>query len=348
MSDTMGFGIIGCGNIGPFHAEAISQIEDAELRASCDTFEEKSREMAAKYGGDSYVDYREMLKRKDINVVNICLPSGMHRDVAVNVADAGKHIVTEKPLDIALDKCDTIIDACKRNDVKLSVVFPTRFKESYQRMKRAVDERRFGKMVLGDAEIKWYRSQEYYDSGGWRGTWEMDGGGALMNQGVHTIDILQWLMGPVESVYAHSGTLARNIEVEDTAVALLRFANGAMGVIEGTTCVYPGLDARVGIHGEKGSVIVEGLNIKIWEFMDGKAEDRKVITTQKKDTSSGAKDPTKFIDAEGHRLQIVDMISAVRQDGQPSVDGFEGRKAVEIIVAIYKSAKEGKEIQLPL
>ncbi len=344
----LGFGIIGSGNIGPFHAEAIANIEEAELRAVSDVVEERAKGLAAKYKADFYSDYKKLVERKDVEVVNICAPSGMHEEMALAAANDGKHVIIEKPLEITLPKCDRIIENCRKKKVKLCVIFPSRFTQATTGLKEVINKGRFGKLVLGDAYIKWYRSQEYYDSGGWRGTWKVDGGGALMNQSIHSVDLLQWMMGSVESVFAYSETLLRNIEVEDTAVALLRFKNGALGVIEGTTSVYPGLDARIEIHGEKGSVILEGKKVKFWEFMDQVEEDEKMRMIGQEDTSSGAKDPTKFMTSESHRLQILDMVKAIRNDSQPLVDGIEGRKAVEIILAVYESAKKGGVVKLPL
>jgi len=346
MSSKLGFAVVGCGNIGPFHAEAIAHIEEAELRAVCDVVAKNAEQMAEKYHADSYSDLEEVLKRDDVDIMNICLPSGMHEEAAVAAAEAGKHLVIEKPLDITLEKCDRIIEASERNNVKLAVIFPSRFGEPFLRARQAIDEGRFGKLVLGDAQVKWYRSHEYYDSGGWRGTWEMDGGGALMNQSIHSIDCLQALMGDVESVYARCETLVRKIEVEDTAVAVLKFTNGALGIIEGATSIYPGLDARIGIHGENGSAVLEAGNLVAWEFTDKRDEDATAL--ERKKESSGAKDPTKFIDWKGHHAQLADMVKAVKEDRKPIVDGYEGRKAVEIIVAVYKSARDGTPVELPL
>ncbi|MFQ5808778.1 MAG: Gfo/Idh/MocA family protein, partial [Armatimonadota bacterium] len=183
-NDTYGFGIIGCGVIGPWHAQAINSIEGAKLVAVCDIVEERAKEMAEAHGGEPCTDYAEMVKRDDIDIVNICTPSGMHADMGVAASEAGKHIVSEKPLDVTLEACDRVIDACKQNSVLLAGIFQNRFAEGSVRMKEALDAGRFGKLTMGDAYVKWWRTQEYYDSGEWRATWELDGGGALMNQSV--------------------------------------------------------------------------------------------------------------------------------------------------------------------
>jgi UDP-N-acetyl-2-amino-2-deoxyglucuronate dehydrogenase len=341
---TIGFAIVGCGNIAPFHADALDKIPNAKLVAICDKMAYNTEHLTQKFNATPYTDYAEMLKQDDIDVVNICLPSSLHEPFAIQAAEAGKHIIVEKPLDITLEKCDAIIAACESNNVKLAVIFPSRFKESAIVVKQAIEAGRFGKITLADAHVKWYRDQEYYDAGGWRGTWKYDGGGALMNQSIHYIDLLQSFMGPIESVYAHCETLARDIEVEDTAVATLKFKNGALGVIEGATSIYPGLDVRIGIHGTDGSAVLDGETLDVWEFKDANPEDIILKAKLQKTGSSGAKDPTAFMDSKGHQLQFEDMIEAIQLGRDPEVSGYEGRKSVEIISAIYQSSKEGKPI----
>ena len=343
---TIGFAIVGCGNIAPFHADALESIPGARLVAVCDKITYNTERLAEKHGATSYTDYTEMLKQDDVDVVNICLPSSMHEPFAIQAAKAGKHIMVEKPLDITLEKCDAIISACEKNNVKLSVIFPTRFKESSIIIKKAIKEGRFGQITMADVQVKWYRNQAYYDAGGWRGTWEYDGGGALMNQSIHSIDQLQDMMGPVESVYAYCETLARDIEVEDTAVAVVKFKSGALGTIQGTTTVYPGLDVRLGIHGTKGSAVLNGESLEVWDFKDSTSEDVVLKAKFQKTSSSGAKDPTAFIDSKGHQIQIENMVESIKLDIVPEVSGAEGRKSVEIISAIYQSAREGRMVKL--
>ena len=339
--NTIGFAIVGCGNIAPFHAEALDKISNAKLVATCDNISSNAKSLANKYGATPYLEYTEMLKNDKIDVVSICLPSSLHSSFAVQAAEAGKHVIVEKPLDITLKKCDDIISACEDNQVKLAVFFPSRFKETSIALKNAIDTGRFGKITMADAQVKWYRDQEYYDAGGWRGTWKYDGGGALMNQSIHYIDLLQSFVGPVESVFAHCETLARNIEVEDTAVVSLKFKNGSLGVIQGATSIYPGLDTRIGIHGTDGSVVLNGESLEMWEFKNMTSDDIKLNERLKKTSSSGAKDPTAFISSKGHQLQFEDMIEAIQMDREPEISGHEGRKSVAIISAIYQSAQEG-------
>jgi predicted dehydrogenase len=310
-----------------------------------------TRESAKKLGEAFKVKWtdslEEVLANPEVEVINICTPSGLHRDGAIAGARAGKHLVIEKPLEITLVKCDEIIRVAQEEKVKVGVIFPSRFKEGSQRLKKAAEEKRFGRIALADAYVKWYRTQEYYDSGAWRGTWPMDGGGALMNQSIHTIDLLQWFMGEVEGVTAYTKAISHKIETEDTACAIVRFRNGALGVIEGTTSSYPGTDARIAIHGENGTVILDDGKIKEWIFKEATPSDKELKNTDEV-SSSGAVDPTKNLGYEFHRRQINDMVEAIRHNREPLVNGEEGRKSVEIILAIYESSRTGREVKLPL
>jgi predicted dehydrogenase len=285
-----------------------------------------------------------------LDIVTICTPSGFHLEPALQIAEAGKHLIVEKPLEITLERCDQIINACEKNKVKLAGVFQSRFSEVAGVIKKTLDKGRFGKLVLGDAYVKWYRSQRYYDEGGWHGTWKFDGGGALMNQSIHAIDLLQWLMGPVETVSAFTGTLGHDrIEVEDAGVATLRFKNGAFGVIEGTTAIYPGFLKKIEISGTQGSAVLEEEDLKVWSFAEQREEDQEILErfTAKTETGGGAADPA-AISFQGHQRQFEDFVEALETGREPRVNGPEARKAVEIILAIYQSAREGRKVTLPL
>jgi len=346
--EKIGFGIIGCGVISAWHARAIAAVDEAELVAVCDIIPDRAKKLAGEYGAKTYTDYRHLLADGNVQAVSICTPSGMHADMAIDAARAGKHILCEKPVDINLAKIDRMIAECRAAGVKLGVIFQRRTSPLWQKVKSAVESRALGRMVLGDAYLKYYRSQEYYDSGDWRGTWALDGGGALMNQGVHCIDLLQWIMGPVESLYALADHLVRKIEVEDTAVCVLKFKNGAFGVIEGTTSVYPGLDHRIELHGEKGSILVDGEKIARWEVPDGAGGAAgSALEAHKGKIGTAASDPT-AIGVEGHTAQVLDLVQAIREDRDPMVTGEEARKAVEIVLAIYQSARTGRPVALPL
>lgn len=346
-----GFGIIGCGMIASFHAKAIADIPDAKLVACFDYREEAAQQLADTTGARPYNSLEAMLADDEVEIVTICTPSGAHQEPAVAAAKAGKHVVVEKPLEITLDRCDAIIRACEEAGVTLSTIFPSRFHAPSQVMKRAIDQGRFGQLTIGDAIVKWFRSQDYYDSGAWRGTWELDGGGALMNQAIHSVDLLTWLMGPVVEVRAVTGLLAHErIEVEDVAVAALRFANGAVGVIEATTAVYPGYLKRIEIHGASGSAVMEEEDIVKWDFAEATDDDDEVkrqMANKATESGGGAADPS-AIGHHGHTRQFEDVLQAIDQKRSPMIDGHEGRRSVEIILAIYQAAESGQAVKLPL
>lgn len=344
MSDKIGYGIIGCGVIAPWHARSVKVNPDAELIAVCDIIPEKAEKLKEEFGAQyAYTDYHDLLARDDIQIVSICTPSGMHADMGMDAARAGKHVMTEKPIDISLEKIDALIQTCREQNVKLACIFQRRTSKLWQLVKRTIDEGKLGKMVLASAYLKYFRSQEYYDSAGWRGTWALDGGGALMNQGVHMVDILRWIMGPVDTIFGIADHLARNIEVEDTAVASMRFKTGALGTLEGTTSVTPGLNHRLEFHGANGSILVDGESIARWEVL---GEDKDEIMKQMDDKiGDSSSDPT-AISMDGHALQIADLIAAVREDREPMVSGTEARNAVELILAIYQSSRTGMPVKL--
>jgi UDP-N-acetyl-2-amino-2-deoxyglucuronate dehydrogenase len=346
-----GIGIVGCGMIAEFHTRAILEIPVARVSAVFDRHPERARKIAdlAGEGCRAYGDLDALLADPEVDVVSVCTPSGAHKVPAVSAARAGKHVVVEKPLEITLPRCDAIINACDEAGVRLCTIFPSRYTAANQALKTAVDTGRFGRLTLGDTYVKWWRTQEYYDSGGWRGTWELDGGGALMNQAIHNVDLLQWLMGDVDSVYAMTATLAHlRIEVEDTAAAVLRFRNGALGVIEASTSAYPGLLKRTEVHGDGGSARVEQDDITLWDFRLKAPSDSEIHAAMARSSgfSAGASDP-RGINHAGHRDQIADFLGAIDDDRAAFVDGREGRKSVEIIRAAYHSARTGQAVQLP-
>jgi len=341
LAENVKFAIVGAGVIAPLHAKAITNNPNAELVAIADVETAKASKLAGEYGVSTvYADYEEMLKNEEIDVVSVCTPSGLHGEVAIAAAQAGKHIFCEKPLEITSAKMQQMIDAAEQYNVKLGCVFQRRVMPSSLVVKKAVEEGKLGKLVLGDAYLKYYRSPEYYRSAGWRGTWALDGGGALMNQGVHGIDLIQWLMGDVESVFARSAALVRDIEVEDTAVAVVKYKCGAFGVIQGTTSVYPGLETRFELHGENGSIIFADSGIKQWKFAnsDEAAPEAGAFV-------SSSSDPSKIADS-GHYVLCEDLIQAIREDREPLVSGKEAKKSVDLILAIYESARTGKEVFL--
>jgi len=343
-----GIGVVGCGMIARFHARAVADLRNARLVACCSANPESALRFAEEHGCEAYEDLPAMLADPAVDVVSICSPSGAHMEPALAAARAGKHVIVEKPLEVTVARCDRIIRECEKHGVTLATIFPSRFHESSRVLKKAVDQGRFGKLTLGDAYVKWFRTQKYYDSGAWRGTWKLDGGGALMNQAIHSVDLLLWLMGPVESVMAHTAMLAHErIEVEDVAVASLRFASGALGTIEASTAAYPGYLKRIEISGSQGTAVLEEEDIKVWDFArtlksDAALRERMAGKTK---TGGGAADPA-AIGHHAHAMQFKDFLQAIQKGTTPQIDGHEGRRSVEVIEAIYKSAKAGKAVQV--
>jgi predicted dehydrogenase len=341
-----GIALIGAGTIARVHAKAIAEIDNARLVGVYDTFEPASRALAAELGGLDWTgDLDELLARKDLDVVSICTPSGTHADLAVRAAQAGKHLIVEKPLDITLTRADRIISAAQENAVQLTGIFPYRFRKGARKAKEAIAQGRLGRLVLADAYVKWYRSQDYYQ--GWHGTWALDGGGALINQAIHNIDLLQWLAGPVETVYGHVATLGHEMETEDTASAVLTFAGGAMGVIQGATSCWPGDPARAEIHGTQGTIVLEEGRIRTWKLADSSPEEELAMVMLEDKDGHTFDDPA-AIAHTGHRVQIEDMLQAIEQNRIPGISGSEARKAIEVIRAIYLSAQRNQIMRLPL
>jgi predicted dehydrogenase len=346
----LGFAIVGCGLIARFHARALAEVPQSKVVALVSRSRANAQKMADELGlkCDLATDLATVLARKDVHVVIVTTPSGAHMEPAVAAAEAGKHVVVEKPLEITLDRCDRIIAACEKNNVKLCTIFPSRFGDANQTLKSAVSAGRFGRLTLGETTCKWWRPQSYYDEGGWKGTQALDGGGALMNQAIHNVDLLLWMMGPVTHISGFTATLAHErIEVEDTAVACMRFANGALGVIQATTSVHPGLPKTIAVHGDRGTVVIEQDDVLRWEFATAAPEDQKVKErfAQKVGASGGSSNPA-AISHVGHARQLTDFVQAIEAGRLPLVDGREGRKAVEVILAIYRSATTGRTVEL--
>lgn len=350
-----GFGIIGCGMIANFHVKAFEAMSNATLLCAFDMNKDKAVAFGEKYGIKGTGDMDEFFETEGLDVVTICTPSGAHLEPALAAAKAGKHVVCEKPLEINIERVDEMIKTCDENGVTLSGLLPRRYNAAVKLFKKAVDEGRFGRVTLADAYIKWYRTQEYYDSGAWRGTWKLDGGGALMNQSIHTIDLLIHLVGSdVESVCAFADRAAHeNIEVEDVATAILKFKNGTLGVIEGSTTSYSktGHPAEVHITGNEGSVFLKDDKFTVWDFKNDSPEDAEVLKEHGHNPDAigiGAADPT-AIDFGGHQRNFEDILASLDAGKSPEIDGREARKCIEVITAIYKSAQAGGEkVTLPL
>lgn len=334
--------LVGCGRISKNHIDAVARIDGLEIVAACDTDPERARAMAEPLAIPAYTSYQKMLAGVECDVVAISTPSGLHPAHGVLAARAGKHVVTEKPMAISLKGADELVKACDDAGVHLFVVKQNRLNAPIQRLKQAVDKGRFGRLYLANCTVRWARPQEYYDQAPWRGTWEFDGG-AFMNQASHYVDLIQWVVGPVEGVMARTATLARKIETEDTGVAILRFRSGALGVIEVTMLTYPkNMEGSITLLGEKGSVKIGGTavnKVERWEFEDAEPDDAVVRAMDSNPPN---------IYGYGHEAYYRNVLAVLRGDAKPDTDGRAGRKSLELILGIYESAKTGCEVPLPL
>jgi UDP-N-acetyl-2-amino-2-deoxyglucuronate dehydrogenase len=352
MTRKLQFGIIGCGVIGRLHAEAISTLPDAQLAAVADIIPERAQKLAEEFHATPYTDFQEMLAREQLDVVDVCTPSGMHGEHARQVMRSGRNVIVEKPMEISPAAIEEMLRVQQETGVKMAVISQHRFDPDTIKVHDLIEEQAFGRLVLGNALVPWWRSQAYYDSGAWRGTWELDGGGVLMNQSIHSIDVLQWLMGPVKSIFAYTDILVHRMETEDVAVAVLRFANGALGTIAATTGAYPGTGTRIEIYGEKGSAVIEDDRLSYLHLARDDSEEVGPYGAgreQRAPTSpvgpSAAQNPAALA-IRSHALQIEDMIRAIRENGTPLVDGLAAKHPVEIILGIYESARTHREVTL--
>jgi predicted dehydrogenase len=347
----LGFGIWGTGMIAEFHAKALAEIPDVKVVAAYNRTAAKAEEFARKHGATACATPEALLAHPDVDVVCLCTPSGDHLAPALACARAGKHVIVEKPLEVTLARCDELTKACAQAGVVLAGILPRRFGAGSQALKAALDAGRFGQITLAGALIPWWRTQAYYDSAAWRGTFALDGGGALMNQGIHTIDLLLWFLGPVKRVSATAGLVAHDgIEVEDIAAGWIEFANGARATLAGSTACWSGtgFPAEIRIHGTTGSAVLRDDKLTAFEFANPLATDAQHLAPATEGAGAGANDP-KAIGHAWHRLNLEDAIAAIHAKKRPSVDGAEGRKAVELILALYASAQNGgAPVTLPL
>ena len=334
--------LAGCGRISKNHFEAIDQIDGLELVAVCDTDPERAERAGAEWKVKHFTSYEKMLKDSKADVVTIATPSGLHAEQGVAAAEAGKHVVMEKPMAISLTGADALVHACDKAGVQLFVVKQNRLNPPVQLLKRAVDRNRFGRIYMASCTVHWARPQEYYDQAPWRGTWEFDGG-AFMNQASHYVDLIQWVMGPVESVMAKTATLARRIETEDSGIAILKFRSGALGSIQVTMLAYPrNLEGSLTVLGEKGSAKIGGTavnKIEHWEFAEYDEDDKLV-------EAANTNPPNVY--GLGHQGYYRNVLSVLRGEAKADTDGRAGRKSLELILGIYESAKTGREVPLPL
>lgn len=342
MKGKVGFGIIGAGMIAELHARTIKELKNTELVGIYDANFSAAQKLAEQFGCCAYETFDEFLADPAVEAVTIATPSGMHGAVAIPAAQVGKHILCEKPLEITLDKVDAIIQACDDNHVLLSPVFQTRFAKPVQLVYEAMRSGRFGRMVLASAQMRWFREASYYSASAWRGTWKMDGGGALMNQAIHMIDLLIYINGAPEEVFAFAGTLTHSIEVEDNLCAAVKYRNGSYGTIEVSTSCAPGFPRRLEFSGSEGTVAFEEDKITRWEFARPQPQDKAILRELSgKASACGGSSPMN-IDNSGHASQISDLANAIMTGGRPFLDGREGRRAIELITGIYESARTGK------
>jgi UDP-N-acetyl-2-amino-2-deoxyglucuronate dehydrogenase len=342
-----GFAIVGCGMIAGFHARALAGIPGVKLVACTSRRPELRERFATEHRCLAFETIDQVLRHPEVHAISLCTPGGCHLEDVLKAAAAGRHVIVEKPLEVTADRCREMVQACDRANVRLATVFQARFHPESQRLKRAVESGRFGQLALASAQVKWFRTQEYYDSADWRGTWRLDGGGALMNQAIHNVDLLLWIAGPVTSVSARSALRAHSgIEVEDTLVACLEFANGALGTIEATTASWPGWKKRLEICGSLGSAVLEDEYLVKWEFATPFAEDQPATANllEEHGRSGGATDPA-AITHYAHQLQLKDFVDAIQQGRTPLVDGREGTRSVALINAIYQSIREDRSIR---
>ena len=340
------FGIIGAGLVADFHARAINEISQAHLVGFCDGGSGRAKDLAAKYSCEAFRDYEAMLEDKEIDIVTVATPSGFHLEPSIAAAKAGKHVICEKPLEVTLERIDAMIEAHRKAGTVLGGIFQIRFNDALVPLRRAIDSGRLGDITYAGVYVPWWRSEEYYQDS-WHGTWELDGGGALMNQSIHMIDLLCHLMPPIEAIHAFSGTLGHtNMETEDTAVATLRFTNGALGVIYGTTASFPGQLRRFEVTGTRGTVVYLEDSLSVWQFAEEQEQDKEIRKEFGHVGGPGGMADPGEITHENFTRNIKAFIDSLERGEDFSIDGNESRKAVEVVLAIYESAKVRKPVTL--
>ena len=338
-SQKIGLGIVGCGNISDMHAQAIINSDRGKLLSAHSRTKAKLDAFCDTYDISGSTSYDEFLENPELDAVSICTPSGTHLDYGILAAEAGKHVIVEKPIEVTVERGRALINSCKENGVQLAVIYQNRFIDDVQKMKQAIDAGEIGMPILASASVRWFRSQEYYSDSNWRGTFELDGGGVVINQSIHTIDLLQWFIGDVESVSGQTGTFTHNgIEAEDTAVACLRFKNGAIGVFEGSTSIVPAQKRRIEVNGAKGTALLEGDRFKKTpaEYQPGESDDS--------GEAAGAASPLGGMDMLNHQRQFEQIFEAFSNKGVPVVSGEESLKSLAIVEALYTAAEEKREV----
>jgi len=338
-SNKPGIGIVGCGNISDTHADAISAMDSCELVAACTRNPERLESFSNKYSVTPYSSYDEFLTDPNLDIVTICTPSGTHLDYGKKAAEAGKHVIVEKPIEVTLERGRELVDACRINKMKLAVIYQNRFIDSVVKMKKILDEGGIGNVFMASAAVKWFRDQQYYNTSDWRGTFNLDGGGAVINQSIHTIDLLQWILGDMESVYAYTANSTHDgIEAEDNAVATMKFKNGVIGVFQASTSITPPQERSIEINGVSGTLLLEG------NLLSLKTDRKENGSTKAQSKSAGASDPLDGLSYKDHLKQYEQIIHAIITNGSPVVSGEESLKSLAVVEAIYQSAEKREPV----
>lgn len=338
-SQNFGLGIVGCGNISDMHAQAIINSERGKLISAHSRTESRLETFCDSYSISGSTSYEEFLENPDLDAVSICTPSGTHLNYGILAAEAGKHVIVEKPIEVTVKRGRALINSCKENGVKLAVIYQNRFIDDIVKMKQALDDGEIGKPILASASVRWFRNQEYYEDSSWRGTFALDGGGVVINQSIHTIDLLQWFMGDVESVSGLKGTFTHNgIEAEDTAVACLQFKNGAIGVFEGSTSVVPAQKRRIEVNCSTGTALLEG------DRYQKKPANDQSEKSEDSGEATGSASPLGGMEVIYHQRQFDQILEAFAENGEPIVSGEESLKSLAIVEALYTAAEEERVV----
>lgn len=340
MDRPVGFAVIGAGLVGPTHARFASEAEGAKLRVVCDLREDRGRPVALENDATWVADYREVMRRDDIDVVTICLPTALHLEVATAAAEAGKHVLVEKPIELNIERARALVDVCKRNGVKLGAIFNRRFVYGTRRTHDAVHNGDLGTMLVADMRFKSWRTAEYYSESGWRGTWDKEGGAALINQGIHGVDLMTWIAGPIKRVQGYARHLRHHIEGDDTTIAVVEYASGALGIIQCTTSVYPKQPDCMEFHGKKGTIVLEDYEIVGWDLDNGSdagapSDEERALPGAERGTSVG------------HFFQVQDMANAVREGRDPVIRGEDVLHSLAVVQAIYEAERTGAAVEVP-
>ncbi len=339
MTEPVGFAVIGAGLVGPRHAHFVTEAQGAKLRVVCDLREDRGRPVALQNDATWVANYREVMQRDDVQVVTICLPTALHLEVATAAAEAGKHVLVEKPIELNIERAAALVAVCKRNGVKLGAVFNRRFVYGTRRTHAAVQGGELGKMLVADMRFKAWRAPGYYSESGWRGTWGKEGGGALINQGIHGVDLMTWIAGPITRVQGYARHLRHDIEADDTTVAVVEYASGALGIIQCATSIYPKQPDCVEFHGERGTIRLEDYAIVGWNLENGSepgtpSAEEQMLPGADKDTSVG------------HFLQVQDMADAVREGREPVIRGEDVLHSLAVVQAIYEAERSGAAVDV--